>query len=210
LITTIAWYSPSGEITYALEGSVFVAGAAVQWLRDGLKIIKESKDVEELANQVPDSGGVTFVPALTGLGAPWWNSEVRGSITGISRGTTDAHIARATLEAVAFQVTDLVRAMEGDLGTQINTLRVDGGMSVNNLLMQLQSNALNVSVERGRVLESTSLGAAYLAGLGAGIFSSTESLETIWSLDRKFSPTQNATDLGQWHFELENLLSNRH
>jgi glycerol kinase len=209
LITTIAWKAPSGEITYALEGSVFVAGSAVQWLRDGLKIIKESKDVEELANQVPDSGGVTFIPALTGLGAPWWNSEVRGSITGITRGTTDAHIARATLEAVAFQVTDLVRAMEHDLGKAINTLRVDGGMSVNNLLMQLQSNCLSVPVERGKVLESTGLGAAYLAGLGVGIFENRKVLESIWSLDRKFAPTQNATDLSQWHSEVRKLISKK-
>jgi glycerol kinase len=187
LITTIAWKSPSGQITYALEGSVFVAGSAVQWLRDGLKIIKESKDVEELANQVPDSGGVTFVPALTGLGAPWWNSEVRGAITGITRGTTDAHVARATLEAVAFQVTDLVRAMESDLETTISTLRVDGGMSVNNLLMQLQANSLEHEVERGIAFESTSLGAAYLAGLGAGIFENENALSTVWKLDQKFS-----------------------
>ena len=207
LITTIAWKSSSGEITYALEGSVFVAGAAVQWLRDGLKIINEAKDVETLASQVPDSGGVTFVPALTGLGAPWWNSEVRGSITGITRGTTDAHIARATLEAVAFQVTDLVRAAENDLGTTISSLRVDGGMSANNLLMQLQSNALSVAVERGMVLESTSVGAAYLAGLGAGIFSSRDVLEGIWSLDRKFEPTPTPTDLSRWHAEVAHLTS---
>ena len=158
LISTIAWKSPAGEITYALEGSVFVAGSAVQWLRDGLKIISESKAVESLAIQVPDSGGVVFVPALTGLGAPWWNPEVRGSIFGITRGTTDAHIARATLEAVAFQVTDLVRSMEKDLGRSVNTLRVDGGMSQNNLLLEIQATALGQTVERGSVIESTGLG----------------------------------------------------
>lgn len=207
LITTIAWQAPSGEITYALEGSVFVAGAAVQWLRDGLKIIKEAKDVETLASQVPDSGGVTFVPALTGLGAPWWNSEVRGSITGITRGTTDAHIARATLEAVAFQVTDLALAMEQDLGKPLNSLRVDGGMSANNLLMQLQANALGIRVERGQALESTGLGAAYLAGIGAEIFSNFQSLEGIWTLDRSFAPMQNATDLSQWHSAVRSLTS---
>ncbi len=206
LITTIAWMAPSGEITYALEGSVFVAGSAVQWLRDGLKIIKEAKDVEALANQVDSSDGVVFVPALTGLGAPYWKPDVRGTIFGITRGTTDAHIARATLEAVAFQVTDLVRAMEEDLGTAINTLRVDGGMSQNNLLMQLQSNALGVDVERGKVLESTALGAAYLAGLGAGIFSSENSLQGVWSLDREFRPNQNVTDLSLWHYALGRII----
>jgi glycerol kinase len=200
LLTTIAWQAPNGEITYALEGSVFVAGSAVQWLRDGLKIIKESKDVESLANQVSDSGGVVFVPALPGLGAPWWNPDVRGTIFGITRGTTDAHIARATLEAVAFQVTDLVRAMEQDLGKPINTLRVDGGMSQNNLLMQLQSDSLGQNVERGKVTETTALGAAYLAGLGAGIFSNLQSLGGIWELDRKFTSEEKSTlSSDSWH-----------
>ena len=188
LITTIAWQAPSGEITYALEGSVFVAGSAVQWLRDGLKIIKEAKDVEELANRVADTNGVVFVPALTGLGAPHWNPDVRGSLFGITRGTTDAHIARATLEAVAFQVTDLVRAMEQDLGKSINILRVDGGMCQNNLLMQLQANALTQRVARGTVIETTGLGAAYLAGLGFGIFPNFESLRGIWKLNQEFEP----------------------
>ena len=200
LITTIAWQAPSGEITYALEGAVFVAGSAVQWLRDGLKIIKESKDVESLANQVPNAGGVVFVPALTGLGAPWWKPEVRGSLFGITRGTTDAHIARATLESVAFQVTDLVRAMEQDLGKPINTLRVDGGMSQNNLLMQLQSDSLNQNVERGTVIETTGLGAAYLAGLGSGIFRSLKDLEGIWKLDRKFTTNKESLLMSEeWH-----------
>lgn len=198
LITTIAWQAPTGEITYALEGTVFVAGSAVQWLRDGLKIIKESKDVEELANRVPDSNGVVFVPALTGLGAPHWNPDVRGSLFGITRGTTDAHIARATLEAVAFQVTDLVRAMEHDLGTSINILRVDGGMSQNNLLMQLQSNALTQNLARGTVIETTGLGAAYLAGLGAGIFPNVESLRGIWKLNHEFKPLASLS-LANWH-----------
>jgi glycerol kinase len=200
LLTTIAWQAPNGEITYALEGSLFVAGSAVQWLRDGLKIIKESKDVESLANQVSDSGGVVFVPALTGLGAPWWKPDVRGTIFGITRGTTDAHIARGTLEAVAFQVTDLVRAMEQDLGKPINTLRVDGGMSQNNLLMQLQSDSLGQNVERGKVTETTALGAAYLAGLGAGIFSNLQSLGGIWELDRKFTSEEKSTlSSDSWH-----------
>ncbi|MEY4451603.1 MAG: hypothetical protein RLZZ380_724 [Actinomycetota bacterium] len=192
LITTIAWQAPNGEITYALEGSVFVAGSAVQWLRDGLKIIKQSKDVESLANQVSDSGGVVFVPALTGLGAPWWKPEVRGTIFGITRGTTDAHLARATLEAVAFQVTDLVRAMEQDLGKPINTLRVDGGMCQNNLLMELQANSIGQRVERGKIIETTCLGAAYLAGLGAGIFESQNDLASIWKIDRDFEAVEGS------------------
>ena len=200
LLTTIAWQSPNGDITYALEGSVFVAGSAVQWLRDGLKIIKESKDVELLANQVANSGGVIFVPALTGLGAPYWKPDVRGTILGITRGTTDAHIARATLEAVAFQVTDLVRAMEQDLGKPINTLRVDGGMSQNNLLMQLQSDSLDENVERGTVIETTALGAAYFSGLGAGIFSNLTDLEGIWKLDRKFTTNKESALISEeWH-----------
>lgn len=200
LLATIAWQSPDGEITYALEGSVFVAGSAVQWLRDGLKIIKESKDVESLANQVPNSGGVVFVPALTGLGAPWWKPEVRGSLFGITRGTTDAHIARATLEAVAFQVADLVQAMEQDLGKPINTLRVDGGMSQNNLLMQLQSDSLDQNVERGTIIETTGLGAAYLAGMGSGIFRSLKDLEGIWKLDRKFTTNKESLLMSEeWH-----------
>lgn len=200
LLTTIAWMSPSGEVTYALEGSVFVAGSAVQWLRDGLKIIQESKDVEELANQVPNSGGVVFVPALTGLGAPWWKPEVRGTIFGITRGTTSAHIARATLEAVSFQVTDLVRAMEQDLGTQINALRVDGGMCANNLLMELQSASLGMPIERGLVTETTGLGAAYLAGLGAEIFENFASLKKLWKLDRNFKVVKDSAEtLATWH-----------
>ncbi len=199
LIATIAWQAPTGEITYALEGSVFVAGSAVQWLRDGLKIIKEAKDVEELANQVESSEGVVFVPALTGLGAPYWKPDVRGTIFGITRGTTDAHIARATLEAVAFQVTDLVRAMEQDLGKPINTLRVDGGMSQNNLLMQIQANCLDRTIERGTVIETTALGAAYLAGLGVGIFSDKLALERIWSLGKDFDSDGKPCDLNEWH-----------
>jgi glycerol kinase len=206
LISTIAWRAPNGEITYALEGSVFVAGSAVQWLRDGLKIINDASEVETLANQVADSGGVVFVPALTGLGAPWWKPEVKGAIFGITRGTTDAHIARATLEAVAFQVTDLVQAMEQDLGKPINHLRVDGGMSKNNLLMQLQVNAIGQTVERGTVVETTALGAAYLAGLGAGIFATFQSLENIWSLEQKFSgegSTKTSTEA--WHRAISSL-----
>lgn len=200
LISTIAWQEPDGRITYALEGSVFVAGSAVQWLRDGLKIIKESKDVETLAKQVSSSDGVFFVPALTGLGAPWWKPEVRGTIFGITRGTSDAHIARATLEAVAFQVTDLVEAMQQDLGKPINTLKADGGMSENVLLMQLQSAVLDQRVERGRVLETTGLGAAFLAGLGAGIYKSFDELRAMWKLRDTFEKTDiNTSGIDAWH-----------
>jgi glycerol kinase len=186
LLTTIAWQSPEGEITYALEGSVFVAGSAVQWLRDGLGIIEESKDVEALASQVETSGGVVFVPALTGLGAPWWNPDVRGSIFGITRGTTDAHIARATLEAVAFQVADLVDAFAKDLGRQPETLKVDGGMSRNNLFMQIQADVLGKEIQRAKYVETTGLGAAYLAGLGSGIFGSYDEISKSQNSDRTF------------------------
>jgi glycerol kinase len=208
LLTTIAWKAPTGEITYALEGSVFVAGSAVQWLRDGLKIINNSKDVEDLARSVPDSGGVTFVPALTGLGAPWWNSEVRGSITGVTRGTTDAHIARATLEAVAFQVTDLVRAMEADLGKSISRLRVDGGMCENQLLMQIQANSLGISVELGTVIETTALGAAFLAGLGSGLNKSIGDMGSIWKLAKRFDFEEEIGEAaGRWRYSVDRLLS---
>lgn len=188
LISTIAWKSPSGELTYALEGSVFVAGSAVQWLRDGLKIIHEAKDVEELAGRVSDSAGVVFVPALTGLGAPWWNPQVRGTVFGITRGTTDAHIARATLEAVAFQVSDLIDVMVADLGQPIASLRVDGGMCQNNLLMQLQADVAQLPVSRAVYLESTGLGAAYLAGLGAGIFKNQHEIAALRKTGQAFTP----------------------
>ena len=206
LIATIAWQAPSGEITYALEGSVFVAGSAVQWLRDGLKLIKESRDVEELALQVPTADGVVFVPALTGLGAPWWNPEVRGTIFGISRGTTDAHIARATLEAVAFQVSDLVEAMESDLGRSINQLRVDGGMCQNNLLMQIQADIAGREVARGTVIESTGMGAAYLAALGAGIVSDQSELSEIWTSDRTFNKTKEISK-ASWHKAVQTAIN---
>lgn len=207
LITTIAWQAPDGQLTYALEGAVFVAGSAVQWLRDGLKIIRESKAIEDLARSVTDSAGVVFIPALTGLGAPWWNSEVRGSITGITRGSTDAHIARATLEAVAYQVTDLAISMQQDLGATTANFKVDGGMSQNNLLMQMQSNLLGRSVHRGKVVETTALGAAFLAGLGAGIFKDKEDLQKLWASDHTFTPVPDETlSLERWHQAVDKLL----
>jgi len=188
LLTTIAWQEPNGDITYALEGSVFVAGAAVQWLRDGLGVIESANEIEELALQVPDSGGVVFVPALTGLGAPHWNPDAKGTILGITRGTTKHHLARATLDAIAFQVRDLVTAISADTNVEPKGLRVDGGAARNNLLMQLQANCLGVPVIRGKDLESTALGAAFLAGLGVGVWSSKEELRNVFELERMFNP----------------------
>jgi glycerol kinase len=188
LLTTIAWQEPDGTITYALEGSVFVAGAAVQWLRDGLGVIESANEIEELALQVPDSGGVVFVPALTGLGAPHWNPDAKGTILGITRGTTKHHLARATLDAIAFQVRDLVTAISADTNVGPKGLRVDGGAARNNLLMQLQANCLGVPVIRGKDLESTALGAAFLAGLGVGVWGSTEELRNVFELERTFNP----------------------
>jgi glycerol kinase len=188
LLTTIAWQEPNGSITYALEGSVFVAGAAVQWLRDGLGLMESASEIEALALQVPDSAGVVFVPALTGLGAPHWDSEAKGTILGITRGTTKNHLARATLDAIAFQVRDLVTAISADTKIKPTGLRVDGGAARNNLLMQLQANCLGVPVIRGTDLESTALGAAFLAGLGAGVWGSKEELRKVFELDRSFDP----------------------
>jgi glycerol kinase len=188
LLTTIAWQEPNGNTTYALEGSVFVAGAAVQWLRDGLGVIESANEIEELALQVPDSGGVVFVPALTGLGAPHWNPDAKGTILGITRGTTKHHLARATLDAIAFQVRDLVTAISADTNVGPKGLRVDGGAARNNLLMQLQANCLGVPVIRGKDLESTALGAAFLAGLGVGVWGSKEELRNVFELERTFNP----------------------
>jgi glycerol kinase len=188
LLTTIAWQEPDGTITYALEGSVFVAGAAVQWLRDGIGVIESANEIEELALQVPDSGGVVFVPALTGLGAPHWNPDAKGTILGITRGTTKHHLARATLDAIAFQVRDLVTAISADTNVGPKGLRVDGGAARNNLLMQLQANCLGVPVIRGKDLESTALGAAFLAGLGVGVWGSKEELRNVFELERTFNP----------------------
>ena len=188
LLTTVAWQLEGGEVYYALEGSAFIAGAAVQWLRDGLKIIKSAPEVEELASQVEDSEGVVFVPALTGLGAPYWRPNARGIIVGINRGTTAAHIARATLEGIAFQNHDIIRAMEDDLGTKLKELKVDGGASQNNLLMQLQADFLQSTIIRPKIIETTGLGAALLAGLAVGVWKSQEELKEVWKEDRTFEP----------------------
>ena len=186
LITTVAWQL-NGIRTYATEGSVFVAGAAVQWLRDGLKIIDKAEDSEALAKTLEDSGGVVFVPALTGLGAPYWEPKATGSIFGLTRGTTDAHIARATIEAIAFQVKDIFDAM-GQTGIKLSRLRVDGGASANGLLMQFQSDLLEVPLQRPIHLDSTALGAAYLAGLGVGFWKSLDELKNLNPIEQTFEP----------------------
>ena len=188
LLATVAWQSPAGEITYASEGSVFVAGAAVQWLRDGLGIIDRSGDVEALALSAGTSDKVVFVPSLTGLGAPFWNSSIRGSLLGITRGTTSAHIAYATLEAIAFQVKAVLDAMAKDFGHPIESLRVDGGAAANNLLLQIQADVTGHQVVRAKVLESTGFGAALLAGLGSGIFGSMQEIRNLNPADRTFEP----------------------
>jgi glycerol kinase len=188
LLTTVAWMKPDGELVYALEGAVFVTGAAVQWLRDGLQLIGSAAEIESLARTVPDSDGVVFVPALTGLGAPHWDPDARGTVLGITRGTTRAHLARATLDAIAFEVRDVVDAMTDEAGLSVPSLQVDGGASANDLLCQLQADQLAVPVQRPQVLETTALGAAFLAGLGTGVWSSPEELVDTWQLDRRFEP----------------------
>ncbi|WP_336962659.1 glycerol kinase GlpK [Chryseobacterium contaminans] len=187
LLTTVAW-KINGEVNYALEGSVFVGGAAIQWLRDGLKLIDSSEQVNDLAASVEDNGGVYFVPALTGLGAPHWDQYARGTIVGITRGTTDGHIARATLEGIAFQVYDIVKSMEADSGRASLELRVDGGASASNLLMQIQSDLFGFKITRPRTLETTALGAAYLAGLAVGYWKNIDEIQAQWIVDKDFHP----------------------
>jgi glycerol kinase len=187
LLTTVAWQRE--QLHYALEGSVFVGGAVIQWLRDGLGIIQRSSDVEALAASVADAGGVCFVPAFTGLGSPHWDPHVRGTIVGLSRGSTRAHIARAALESIAFQSADLLTAMQSDASQPLLELRVDGGATNNNLLMQFQADILGVPVIRPRITETTALGAAFLAGLAVGFWRSTDELSRIWQVDRRFEPS---------------------
>jgi glycerol kinase len=187
LITTVAWQT-DGRTDFALEGSVFIGGAAVQWLRDGLGIIKSSAEVEKLAATVPDCGGVYLVPAFAGLGAPHWDQYARGAITGITRGTTAAHIARAALEGIAFQVSDILDVMKQDSNVAMNELRVDGGACANNLLMQFQADILQVPVVRPKVIETTALGAAYLAGLAVGFWKNRDEVHRAWQVDRVFEP----------------------
>jgi glycerol kinase len=181
-------------VEYALEGSTFIAGAVIQWLRDGLKIIRAAPEVEELARTVEDSGGVYLVPAFTGLGAPHWDQYARGTIVGLTRGSTSGHIARAALEGIAFQVADVLHAMEADSGISISELRVDGGAAANDLLMQFQSDILGVPVVRPQTLETTALGAAYLAGLAVGYWASVDDIRSQWQVDRRFEPAMAAEE----------------
>ncbi|HET8843371.1 MAG TPA: glycerol kinase GlpK [Ktedonobacteraceae bacterium] len=187
LLTTIGW-GMNGQTVYALEGSIFITGAAVQWLRDSLRAIKSSGDVEGLAAEVSDNGGVYLVPAFVGLGAPYWDSYARGTIIGLTRGSTVAHIARATLESMCYQTRDVLAAMTADSGVNVTTLRVDGGAVVNNLLMQFQADILGVPVQRPKVAETTALGAAYLAGLAVGFWSDAREVAEQWAIDRTFEP----------------------
>ncbi len=190
LLTTIAW-KINDKTEYALEGSVFIAGAVVQWLRDELKIIRTSAEVEKLSQQVQDTDGVYIVPAFAGLGAPHWNQDARGSIYGLTRGSSNAHIARAALDSIAYQTYDVLKAMEADSGIHIKELRVDGGATVNNQLMQFQSDILNCKVVRPKVTETTALGAAYLAGLAVGYWKNIEDIQHQWQVDHSFSPSMN-------------------
>lgn len=191
LLTTIAW-KIGDKVCYALEGSIFVGGSVVQWLRDGLKIIDSSSEVEGLATQVDDNGGVYFVPALTGLGAPYWNPRAKGTITGITRGTTQSHIARAALEGIAFETMDIVNAMQADAGIPLGALKVDGGASRNNYMMQFQADILSTEVVRPTCVETTAKGAAYLAGLAVGFWNSIDEIKEQWAIDRTFSPAAPA------------------
>lgn len=209
LLTTIAW-KIGDKVTYALEGSVFVAGSVVQWLRDSLKCISNSEDVEALATSVADTDGVYFVPALTGLGAPYWDQYAKGSISGLTRGSTMAHIARAALEGIAYQTYDIVKAMEKDAGLPLANLKVDGGASRNNLLMQFQSDILGCEVLRPRITETTALGAAYLAGLAVGYWESIGEIQSQWQVERVFTPMGDTAKVAQqlegWHKAVEAVM----
>ena len=196
LLTTVAW-KIGDKVNYALEGSIFVGGSVVQWLRDGLGVINSSSEVEALASQVPDTNGVYFVPALTGLGAPWWDQYARGTIVGISRGTTTAHIARAALEGIAYQTMDITAAMSRDAGIPLKELKVDGGASRNNLLMQFQADILGTKVIRPQVVETTAMGAAYLAGLAVGYWSSIDEIRKQWQIDRVFEPSMEEAKVAE-------------
>lgn len=206
LLTTIAW-KIDGKVCYALEGSVFIGGAVVQWLRDGLGMIRSSDEIENLAKQVDDNDGVYLVPAFSGLGAPHWDPYARGTLIGLTRGTNRSHIARAALESIAYQSTDLLRAMESDAGISLKEMRVDGGASVNDLLMQFQSDILNKPVVRPKVTETTALGAAYLAGLAVGYWDSIEEINKKWQIDKTFEPKMEQKErkelLDKWHDAVE-------
>jgi glycerol kinase len=201
-LTTVAWTGARGEIAYALEGSAFMAGAVVQWLRDGLGIIRASNEIEALADSVKSTEGVVLVPAFTGLGAPYWDPEARAVISGLTRGSTRAHIARAALEGIALQNVDILQAMERDLGGEIRLLSVDGGACKNNLLMQMQADLLGRRLRRPVLTETTAMGAVFAAGLGAGIWKSLSDVEQAWKLEREFtpamSPATRTAKLAEW------------
>ncbi len=213
LLSTLAWQAQD-QATYALEGSVFMAGAIVQWLRDGLGILQKSSDVEKLASKVNDTDGVVLVPAFTGLGAPHWDAQARALLCGMSRGSNKHHIARAALEAIAFQVSDVLNAMQSDLGQQLTQLRVDGGASHNNMLMQFQADLLNVPVLRPKMLESTAWGAAAMAGLKSGVFSHLDDIAACWQLERAFEPKmpqlERERHLAKWQDALQRAKSHLH
>lgn len=202
LLTSVAWQI-NGKTEYILEGSIFIAGAVVQWLRDSLKIIRSSSDVEKLAASVNSSDGVYFVPAFAGLGAPHWNQHARGTIFGLTRGSTDAHIARAALESIAYQTMDILKAMEADSGIPIRELRVDGGAAVNNLLMQIQADVINTKTIRPKIVETTVMGAAFLAGLAVGYWKSKEEIQELWETDVSFEPVADRASIEEaikgWH-----------
>lgn len=208
LVTTVAW-KINDQVQYALEGSVFIAGAAVQWLRDSLKIIKTSGEIEKLASSVQSSEGVYFVPAFTGLGAPHWNQHAQGTIFGITRGSTDAHLARAALESIAYQTMDVLNAMVVDSGISVNELRVDGGATVNNLLMQIQANVLKTDTIRPKVIETTAMGAAFLAGLAVNYWDNIDKLEEMWQQERRFIPDVENASIAEgikgWERAIETL-----
>ena len=212
LLTTVAW-KIGEKVTYALEGSIFVAGSVVQWLRDGLGIIRSSAEVEALAASVRDNGGVYFVPALTGLGAPHWDQYATGSMFGITRGTKAGHIARAALEGIAFQTMDIVNAMQKDAGITLKELKVDGGASRNDLLMQFQADILDTSVIRPEVTETTALGAAYLAGLAVGYWESIEHIKSLWAMEKEFTPSSADDEVSRlkagWKNAIERTLTDR-
>jgi len=212
LVTTIA-FKIGDKLNYALEGSIFVACSLFQWIRDNLKIIRSSKELEPMALTVPDNGGVYFVPALTGMGAPYWDSYATGTITGITRGTTAAHIARAALEGVAFETMDVMEAMERDSGIRLSTLKVDGGGCNNNLMMQIQADLIGADVVRSKVTELTAMGAAYLAGLATGVWSSLDHIKSNWQADRTFSPSADKSAVEKmkegWKLAVEKSLTNK-
>jgi glycerol kinase len=216
LLTTVGWQRadakhPAPRTTYCLEASVFMGGATIQWLRDGLNIIQTAGEVEALAQSVPDVGDTYLVPAFTGLGAPYWDGHARGALIGMTRGTTKAHIARASLEAIALQVADVFEAMEKDAGLTLTELRVDGGASKNNLLLQIQANILGVPVVRPKIVETTALGAAYLGGLAVGLWSDTHVISALWQEDRRFEPqwsnAERTTKRSRWHQAVERAKS---